>query len=332
MNATPGQDFTELAKSETTPEGKNRSNNFHVIRYVLAVCVLYSHSYGLLLLPEPIAFQRTFGTFAVQGFFAMSGYLIAQSCDRISHLGHYFANRTLRIAPALIIALALSHYLLGAFDRFITNPVPYIVNGPVWTLSWEVLCYILCGLLWRFGLLTAGALGSIVAAGWVMFVVMPGVGDTSQVIAPLFLLFFTGSYIALQEQRLNLRTVGVAAMLVLIVLTVDTTSVMIRSIIEGVPFLYGPNFSLSRHYLIVYLLCLPFALLWLARCVRPLLSLRNDYSYGMYIFGWPVQQSLIAFFPHVSPLLLFVVALAVTHGVAMMSWHLVEKRALRLKF
>jgi len=309
-----------------------RANNFHAIRYILAASVLYSHSYGLLNLPEPIAFQKTMGTFAVQGFFALSGYLIAKSCVRIGHLGHYFTNRTLRIAPALIAALILGNYLLSIFAQFSKNPVPYIVNGPVWTLSWEVMCYTICGLLWRLGLLVPSSLGSILATAWIIFVITPTNGDTTLVIAPLFLLFFTGSYISLKENELNFRTTGLISVLILTLLAVDSSSIAIKTILEHIPFLYGPNIPTGRHYLIAYLVCLPFSLVWLARYVDLKLSVNNDYSYGLYIFGWPVQQVAIASYPQISPLALFLVSLSVTHAIAMLSWHLIEKRALRLKF
>ena len=121
-------------------EVKTPSNNFHIIRYGLALLVLYSHSFGLLALPEPGLFTFTFGALAVKCFFALSGYLIALSCLRTDNLWFYVWNRVLRILPALLVALIGSHYVGNYFNSFISNPVPYIINGPVWTLTWEVLC------------------------------------------------------------------------------------------------------------------------------------------------------------------------------------------------
>jgi len=307
-------------------------NNFHAIRYVLAALVLYSHSYGLLALREPVILGHTFGSFAVQGFFALSGYLIVLSCYRVGHLGHYFLNRILRILPALLVALLLSHFLSIAFDRFTGNPVQYIVNGPIWTLSWEVLCYILCGLLWWLGLLQTSALGGLLVALWVAFVTAPTQGETNAVIAPLMLLFFSGGFVALNERHLNLRVAGFFCLLVLAFLAVDNQASWIQKLLAEIPFLYGPGISAKRHQELIYLLCLPFALIWLGRHLKLKLSLRSDYSYGLYIFGWPVQQVLIALFPVIHPLVLFASALMITHLSAMISWHMLEKRALEFKF
>jgi|GEM_PF-2450942 len=99
------------------------ANNFHAIRYVLALFVLYSHSFGLLVLPEPGLFAFTFGSLAVRCFFALSGYLIALSCMHTNNLIYYAWNRILRIIPALVIAMISSHYLGKYFDFFITNNI-----------------------------------------------------------------------------------------------------------------------------------------------------------------------------------------------------------------
>lgn len=306
------------------------SNNFHLIRYVLAVLVLYSHSFGLLKLPEPGLFQDTFGSFAVKCFFALSGYLITLSCLRSAHLGHYILNRSLRIAPALIVALIASHFIGIYFKFFISNPVPYITNGPVWTLPWEVLCYTLCGVLWWAGLLNKNALGAVVAVSWLIFVVLPGSGDTNAVIAPLLLLFFMGSLIALDEKQFNVKISGPLFGLLLIGIVVDTTQAGISFFFKYIPFMYGPGLIPQRYYYFLYIFSLPFVLIWLALYIKPLFNLRNDYSYGMYVFGWPVQQMIIAFFSP-PPITLFVTSLVVTHCFAMLSWHLIEKRMLMLK-
>ncbi len=309
-----------------------RANNFHLLRYVLAACVLYSHSYGLLALPEPLVFQSTMGTFAVQGFFALSGYLIAKSCLRTNHLGHFFVNRFLRLIPALAVALAVSFYFHGVFDRFEHNPLPYVANGPLWTLTWEVMCYALCALLWRLGLLAKGSAGPLLAAAWLVFAINPSTSDAGLVIAPLFLLFFTGSFIAVEEQNLRLDTLGWILAIPLACVLIEPTGSTLIALINPIPFLYGPGWPEAHYPRLIYLLALPFTLIWLARYFRWSLPLKNDYSYGLYIFGWPVQQITIALFPTIQPMLLFFVAMAITHGIAMISWHLLEKRALRLKF
>ena len=271
-------------------------NNFHALRYMLAAFVLYSHSYGLLKLPEPGLFQFTFGSLAVKCFFALSGYLIALSCIRSASLTSFAINRILRILPALIIATLLSRWIGGYFDNFSANLTPHILNGPVWTLPWEIVCYALCGLLWWFGVLNKTTIGAVIATSWLIYIVMPHAGDTNAVVVPLFLLFFTGAYIALDEERFKIKFAGPFFLLLLLILTLDTKEIGITSIFKYIPFLYGPNFLTQQYNLFVFLFGLPFVLIWLALYVKPILNLRNDYSYGMYILGWPVQQTVIALF------------------------------------
>lgn len=320
-----------IAHLEVKSGGEVRvpANNFHAIRYVLAAFVLYSHSFGLLALPEPGLFAYTYGALAVKCFFALSGYLIAMSCLRTANLSFYAWNRALRILPALMIALIASHYAGEYFIFFQKNPVPNIVNGPVWTLSWEILCYCLCGLLWWLGLLTISSLGAIVVISWMLFAILPTTSETAAVIVPLMLLFFSGAYIALNKKNLNLSIAGPIFFILLVLICLDTNAVGLTWIFNHVPFIYGPNFTAQKYYMIVFLFSLPFALIWLGYC-KPVIPLRNDYSYGMYIFGWPVQQVIVAMLPP-PPIFLFVASLAITHCLAMLSWHMIEKRALMFK-
>ncbi len=313
----------------TSDEVRVPANNFHAIRYVLALFVLYSHSFGLLVLPEPGLFAFTFGSLAVKCFFALSGYLIALSCMRTNNLIYFAWNRILRIVPALVIAMIGSHYVGKYFDFFITNPVPYIVNGPVWTLSWEVLCYGLCGLLWWLGLLTISSLGAIVVVSWILFIIMPTTSETAIIIAPLLLLFFSGAYIALNKKHFNLNVAGPVFFALLVFVCFDSNAIGLSWLINQVPFLYGPAFTAQRYQLLIFLFSLPFVLLWLAYC-KPVIPIRNDYSYGLYILGWPVQQVVVAT-THPSPLVLFIMSWAITHCLAMLSWHIIEKRALMFK-
>lgn len=316
---------------EISPDGRAQKmgNNFHLIRYVLAALVLYSHSYGLLNLPEPGIFKYSFGSFAVKCFFAISGYLITLSCIRSNHLGRFFLNRALRILPALLVALAIGNFLSNGFNNFINNPVPYILNGPVWTLPWEMLCYGLCGLLWWFGGLNKNTLGSVVIVSWLIFI-MPNAGNTSAVVAPLFLLFFMGSLIALNEKQFAIGLAGPVFLVLLIGIVFDTKLICITWFFSKIPFLYGPVFPEQNYYMFMFIFCLPFVLIWLSVYFKPIFNLRNDYSYGLYIYGWPIQQVIISIFAP-SPLLLFASSLALTHFLAMFSWHLVEKRVLMLK-
>jgi peptidoglycan/LPS O-acetylase OafA/YrhL len=131
------------------------SDNFTLLRLILALLVVFSHSYPLIGHPEPTLFHSTAGGFAVQGFFAISGYLIAGSYLTTQHSGQFVWKRLLRIVPALAFAVPLPLLLYEWQDHYAGGPFPGVPNGSLWTISWEVLMYGLTLLLGLAGLLTA---------------------------------------------------------------------------------------------------------------------------------------------------------------------------------
>lgn len=116
-------------------------NNFNFLRLLFASLVVFSHSYALLGLEEPVFFGRSLGNLSVHGFFVISGYLICRSYVRSTSVAAFFINRILRIVPGLAIAMIVTKVAASWCEGFEHNPVPYIANGPVWTLTWEVVCY-----------------------------------------------------------------------------------------------------------------------------------------------------------------------------------------------
>jgi peptidoglycan/LPS O-acetylase OafA/YrhL len=313
-------------------EIKAPSNNFHIIRYALSLLVIYSHSFALLGFPEPGLYLFTYGNLAVKCFFALSGYLITSSYLRINNLFHYFANRLLRILPGLFVALILSHYIGRYFNFYENNPIPHIINGPIWTLSWEFLCYFLCGLLAAIGLLTTSSLGAILIAGLMLLVTLDISNDFSLIIAPLMLLFFIGGYIQLHKKYINFNIFGFLCLMILIITCIDPRGSWLLYIFKYIPFLYGPNFEIQKYLSLLFLCALPGGLIFVSY-FRPCKSLENDYSYGMYILAWPVQQVLVCVYKNsLSPISLFIISWVITHIFAMCLWHTIEKRALKFKF
>ena len=57
----------------------------------------------------------------------------------------------------------------------------------------------------------------------------------------------------------------------------------------------------------------------------------GDVSYGIYVYAFPVQQSVAAIWPGIDPLVMFAIAFPVTYGLAFLSWRIVERPALALK-
>ena len=327
-------------------------NGFTGLRLLLALAVVASHAFSVstgAAGDEPLARLTgyTLGEHAVNGFFAVSGFLVTMSCDRRG-IRDYALARTLRILPGLVAAtflvslglgvaltrLPLSEYLrdpaLWSFIRgtlttfksnaalpgvFETNPYRAPL-GTVWTLKYEVLCYL--------GVLTASAFG-LLRRPWSSLLIVMGLALALVVLVTLRgsdlpkgtetalrlpLIFAAGACFYLWRARLRIS--GAA-------LTCLAFAAFILARTPAYPVLV----FLAEAYGAVWLALGPMA--------RRPFDPPADLSYGVYLYGWPVQQSLHALWPEPSGLALLVPALALTLPVAALSWYGIERPALALK-
>ena len=158
-----------------------RNNNFNLLRMIAATAVVISHAFPISLgmqAVEPLepTLHFSLGTLSVFTFFAISGFFISQSFDRRRSLIDFAAARVLRIYPGLLVTLLITALIIGPMfttmplisyftDRdtalYVTrnltlkwlqydlpgvlrdNPYTAIVNGSLWSLFYEVSCYIL---------------------------------------------------------------------------------------------------------------------------------------------------------------------------------------------
>ena len=178
-------------------------NAFDFMRMAAAMAVLYSHSYALYGLQEPLvaSLGETWGSLAVGIFFVVSGFLICQSWDRDPHVFRFAVRRALRIIPGLVVAVFFTTFVAGTVstsmplveyvsDRetwaFFFNNASLIAgidvlpggfadtphkgaNGSLWTLRYEVLMYAALVLLALTGRLRACCVAAFAAcsAGWI---------------------------------------------------------------------------------------------------------------------------------------------------------------------
>lgn len=307
--------------------------------------MLVAHSVDLLMGDpgEPMWWltrqRMSLGDFAVEGFMVLSGYLVAESWFFSSGAPGFMAKRVLRIYPAFILAciacvflvaplaggvlrsasasgLAVSTLLLqeprvpGAMA---TLPFQGSMDGSMWTVAVEFQCYLVLAGLGLIGVLRRPPLVHIAAYTAVLFyggVTVLGLGTP---FARLAVFFAIGAWTYVFRDRVPRR--GWLAGLALAVLVAS----------EFVP---GPVFFLVLPF------CWSYIVLWVASAgaVRlPAWLARSDYSYGAYLYGWPVQQLVIRDLAVISPPLLFAISLPVTLGAAAISWHALERPALALK-
>lgn len=346
-----------------------RDNTFTPLRLVLSVLVLYSHSFALAGHGpgiDPAARlthgQTNFGDLAVSAFFALSGFLVTQSLveTRGSRwLFDFFVKRALRIWPALVLVAILTTAVVGplltrlpladyvnrpgsftpwgyfvdaitfnAFgwhtyirDLFTDTPFGHVVNGSLWSLRFEVALYIalvvVAVIVRRRLVLVVAPLTGIVlvlaAAGLVDRYALPLRGwvfSNQDLLISSGALFFSGAsfYVYRQFVPMSGRLVAAAAVLFAVLVLLSQAPLAV-------------------------LLVLPYLSIGLGLTVRAGWYDRRigDYSYGTYLFAFPIQQIVAHFFAPMGPTRMFVIALPITLGVAILSWHLVEQPALRLK-
>jgi len=346
-------------------------NNFDLIRFLLAAIVIYSHcyviAYGVIADVEPLSRltrnQAELGGIAVSFFFAISGFLIVRSFEYNSHIHAYFSKRLLRIVPGFVVAFLVSVFLFGALgtatathkwgdwktylhhlklkrilwqlftleaprdaQTFATSPLPDMINEALWTIQYEFICYMLVPALGFFNL---------VKRKWA------AVG------------FFLLAYIALVMQTLNIFT-PVDDEGRLLLLYPSELARFFTFFSAGAVFYFYRNFLVRSPYL----MWLSIISLVLASQVVPLLPLvlpvsgtyllfyfvyhrglrfysfakKGDFSYGLYLYGWPIQQLVLYFFAgRLNAGLLLGAAFPLSLLAAYGSWHLVEKPFLKLK-
>lgn len=338
----------------------SRDNNFNLVRLIAAALVLYSHSYPIFLgsgNPDPLKrlTGMTFGSLAVDIFFVTSGFLIAGSYFSRQHLGSFIWARFLRIFPALWVALLLTVLLIGLSisnseffkfflhpetaeyllqnalllfglqwdlpGAFANNPYPLAVNGSLWTLPWELKMYILlaflalsCSLLGRYmkRLTAKGVIPTITLLAMLVSIFNDTFAFAEGRGLHLFCMFFLGSSLYLHRDKIDFKLSVFAGSVVVLILGVFFESL----------------------FYIFYLITLPYIVLYLAYVPGGLIRRFNsfgDYSYGVYIYAFPVQQAFVWAYPDLGFGLLTVSSFLVTLVFALFSWHLVEKPALALK-
>lgn len=316
-----------------------RENNLDLLRLIFAAAVILSHCWRLVdgnYKREPLFLltgHLKIGEVAVDGFFLLSGYLILASWIKAPEILEYGKKRVLRIYPAFVVASVLaavigallnrqplSDYLLNwktAWNAISlgqpTGPDGVMqLNVPLWTIRYEFFCYAVVGGL---GLLFRKNVKWPWVAAWAltMCVWISGFLESKlQVISLVrFLAFFlTGGMFYLFKQSIVYRRpyALLACALLVPALISDPASRAILPVAGG--------------YLVFHIGFLDSPLL---NRLRP----TNDVSYGVYLYGWPVQKLLIAAFGIASPILLFAVALPAAALLGFLSWKLVEEPFLR---
>ncbi len=350
--------FMGIKLSEIT---QSRDNNYNLMRFLAATAVMYSHTYSLIgekFHPYAKHFGITLGVFGVDIFFFTSGFLVTASLLRRPDIFAFAWARILRIYPALFIAVIIS-ILIGLYfsslslddyfshrlvEKFFIRNINLMqgivyrlpggvfadnlkhgVNGSLWTLPWEVKMY---AALFFIGVMaffkpfffkTKGfkiVFSLLMIISLALLVVNYFTHFTNNVrIKPMFrfgYLFFLGATMYTFKDKIYLSKI------------VFICCILVLALCEGNAKAY-----FIFHYLFIGYIILCFAYMP-GEKIRKFNNL-GDYSYGLYIYAYPVTQSVIALNPGITGIDAFFIIFVITLMLSVLSWHLIEKRMLTLK-
>lgn len=335
------------------------ANNLNLIRLMAALAVIYAHSYAFTPVNQGEWVARKTGVthageLSVVVFFFISGALVTKSLVQSRHLVDYGLKRAFRIYPALILCCFFVAYVVpfvfggvslsslfsepGHWRYFKTNSlgvwnehfIPGVfedhfqksLNGSLWSITLELRLYLFLAVMALLGLMNSvllrciSLLALLVLIGVVpQFVPLLGLehglygGPAFPGFSSIFLL---GGLFYVLERRLRVNFAIAVVVLGLLVLLTKGTGTYRFAIFA---------FTVAAA---MWLATLP----WLVRRWQ----FKSDYSYGVYLYGWPAQQIAYAVLkPHVTelqPWHITAVAMPLALGLAALSWHFLEEPAL----
>ena len=336
------------------------NNNINSLRFLGAFFVLFGHSFALCYGPgggeDPIsewlkgvtAYRAMLPGIGVAMFFVLSGYLVTRSFETRHNLLAYLEARILRIFPALWVLLLLSVFVLGpllttldlsayfAHDGswkylthnaklypnvshrlpgvFLDNPRAGGINGSLWTLPVEVRMYVIVALIGVIGILKKRVIFNIVMfliCAWYFFTPeqFPLLYKPNHV--RLAIYFLLGAVFYINRDKIRYHWTGVIVLTVILILNFKND-------------FYNLTYAVWFSYLVLYIS-------FHRHLKLPDFGRHGDFSYGLYLYAFPITQLNIMWLGSDNPWLIMVTTFLVTIVFAIGSWYLVERPALRLK-
>lgn len=336
-----------------TERKSSASNNFLLLRLLAATLVIYGHSFALApkcdnckdiasrITGSPWILSHHIGLYI---FFVISGFLVTKSCIETPSTGTYFTKRALRIFPGLAVCVLLMIFVFGFIftslpaSEYLTSPGTWkylfrnatayrystelpgfsirggdfatAVNSSLWTIPIEARLYILAGVASVAALRSRLAL-NLLLAGFGILAVFNMIPTLYQSAADYQLagLFGFGALLYINRHSVPYSPKGLALLVVLAILS-----------------------NINGSYFLLWSLALAYGCIVFAYAPKiPLPRWVGDYSYGIYLYGFPIQQLIAHFLPDAGPYEMFVIATPLAWIAGAISWKLVEQPFLKLK-
>ena len=326
------------------------SNNFDLLRLMAAFAVIVGHAYPIS--PQPplqdwvlsvLHFDYS-GSLAVKFFFFLSGLLVTESIINRPEPMKFIARRLFRIYPSLLVCLLFTILIVGPIytngslpDYFLQKStwtyltknlglfrlqwkLPTVLddsefglNGALWTLNFEFVCYVYVAVFCAIGVFSRRIISNLIFLSVIVVAFF----------APHYLPYFSrnpdavllpacfsiGVLFAVNKKNIILD-IRLVALLWLLVMCLSENRAHIIS------------FYLAFFYTSIYLGSLPFTVAHL--------KLPFDASYGVYLYGFLVQQCVHASLPNIGVHGNQIVSMIIALILGIFSWYLFEKPALKL--
>lgn len=290
----------------------DRNNNLNIIRFIAAIMVIYSHSFALSLkIRDPLSKltngQTSFGRLAVCIFFFFSGFLVSRSVAKKRNVYCFIKSRSVRIFPPLFTVVSFSAFILGGIIseldilEYFTNRQTYLylanavfilrhnlpgvfenniygktVNGALWTIPVEFVCYIVCCFMYKFGLLKEKRMKFMALFLGVIY---------------LFLDILLKSYPFAHSALLPCAIFYMGMLYYTYCNSIPIYYKWVLACLLGLVVSIGLGI-----WRIGALLFLPYVLVYLAFETKIKISefgKKHEISYGIYLSAFPIQQTII---------------------------------------
>lgn len=329
-----------------------RNNNFNLLRMIGALLIMYAHAM-FITIGDDITFENypvkyTLGITTLNLFFVLSGMLVTTSWLKHEDWIAYAVSRAMRISPGLIVVSFVTAFIIGPLAStqdlsgyfsdlrtwlywpmtsllnadatlpgvFEGLPNDGVVNAPLWTLKYEVFFYISLAIVGLFGWLMPRRFTILAVLGFVLYFCVTFLTNLREIAAIDHLMHFGYAFLIGACVHIFRKFIPVSLSLATLTMGLALLTVYYFGLQTG-EFLLIPSAALLG--------------IWIAYVPGGPLRYYNaigDYSYGVYIWHYPIEQVMRTHLGDVSALQLYLTSLPIVLPIAILSWHFIERPSL----